>query len=143
MAEDRFVEMMIDGKLTKVSEKVLASRGMREKKVEVTIKGKKIRVMPHMLKDIAKFGGTETRRTIKEPPNELLTISSPKKLILPRKVEEIIPVQEIKPIDLKPIEFKEVESADYPSVSDVIAPAGSVKAEKKVVTKKVTKKAKK
>ena len=55
---------------------------MRGKKVEIEINGKKIRVMPHLLGDMAKFGATETRRTIKNPPRELLHMI-PAKVILP------------------------------------------------------------
>ena len=87
MAEEQFFEMTIDGKKTKVSEKVISSRSMREKKVEVLINGKIIRVSEHMLNDIAKFKGMPVQKTIKNPPAELLQM--PKKLILPTVIREI------------------------------------------------------
>lgn len=63
-----------------------------EKKISVEINGKIVRIMPHMLADIKKFGGSEQRRVIKEPPKELLQ-PLPKRLILPRTepVTEVIP----------------------------------------------------
>jgi hypothetical protein len=43
-----------------------------EKKIELQTKdGRIIRVMPHMVKDFARFGATQTKRNIKEPPVEL------------------------------------------------------------------------
>ena len=81
MEEEKFKEMSINGVKTKVKETILKSRAMRGKKVEIEINGKKIRVMPHLLGDMAKFGATETRRTIKNPPRELLHMI-PAKVIL-------------------------------------------------------------
>jgi hypothetical protein len=103
MAE-KIVEMMIDGKKTLVSEKILNSRIMREKKVEVEINGKKFRCPEHMMEDMMRFGASQTKRTIKNPPKEVLLMMEAKKIILPvteYPADEI--VQEVKEI------IKEVE----------------------------------
>lgn len=60
---------------------------MAEKKVEVEINGKILRVSEFILPDILKFGATLTKRTIKNPPPELLNM--PKTIILPKKKEEV------------------------------------------------------
>jgi len=56
----------------------------KEKKVEVEINGKILRIPEHMLGDIMKFGATQTKRIVKNPPKELLVMPLPKKLVLPR-----------------------------------------------------------
>jgi hypothetical protein len=56
---------------------------MAEKKVEVEINGKILRVPEHLVNDMAKFGATLTKRTIKNPPKELLNMPEPRKVVLP------------------------------------------------------------
>ena len=43
-----------------------------EKKIEVEIGGRKVRIMSHMLADAAKFGATQQARIVKETPRELI-----------------------------------------------------------------------
>ena len=43
-----------------------------EKKIEVEIGGRKVRIMSHMLADAAKFGATQQARIVKETPKELI-----------------------------------------------------------------------
>ena len=74
-----------------------------EKKIEVEINGRKVRIMPHMLSDAAKFGATQEKRIIKETPKELL--KSPIKTPLP-EMEEVEP--EPQRVNL-PDELKEPE----------------------------------
>ena len=62
-----------------------------EKKIEVEINGRKVRIMPHMLSDAAKFGATQEKRIIKETPKELL--KSPIKDPLP-EMKEVKPESE-------------------------------------------------
>lgn len=132
--EEKFFDMIIDGQKRTVSEKVLNARGMRERKVEVEINGKIIRVSEHMLSDIAKFGGTSTKRTVKNPPVELLQM--PKKVILPVVKLE---VKEIKPL---PKEEKIILDVTDSNVSATAYP-GDVEPEKKVRKTPVRSKAKK
>lgn len=87
MAEE-FTEMMIEGKKVKVSEKVLKSRTMREKKVTVEINGKTFRCAEHMLADMARFGASQTKRAIKNPPKEVVMMMAPKQIILPATPKE-------------------------------------------------------
>ena len=88
---------MINGQKIKVSEEVLKSRTMREKKIEVIINGKVRRVPEHMLEDMMKFGATTTKRTVKEIPKELLKFPEPKKMIVPPKevISDPLPKMEI------------------------------------------------
>lgn len=53
------------------------------KRIEVELKGRIVRIMPHMLEDSIRFGASQIRRTVKETPKELITIpaSVPKELI--------------------------------------------------------------
>ena len=92
---EEFVEMMIDGKKVKVSKKTLESRSMKQKKVEVEINGKKFMVAEHMVPDMIKFGASQTKRTVKNPPKELLNMPAPKTVILPEN-----PVVEAPVLDL-------------------------------------------
>ncbi len=62
---------------------------MAERKVEVEINGKKLRVSEHMVEDIMKFGATMTKREIKNPPKEL-TMPLPKKVVIPAKPIEAV-----------------------------------------------------
>lgn len=108
MAE-KTVDMMIDGKKVTVSETRLKSMATKEKKVELEINGKIVRASEHMVPDLMRFGATQTRRSIKDPPKELLNMPPPKKVILPSdkledkeetpKVElkEAIPAPDLKP----------------------------------------------
>lgn len=52
-----------------------------EKKIEVEIDGRIVRIMPHMLKDATKFGASTLKRQSRRVPDELLNI--PAKSILP------------------------------------------------------------
>jgi hypothetical protein len=51
-----------------------------EKKIEVEIDGKIVRIMPHMLEDASRFGASVIKRQTRKVPEELLNI--PKKEIL-------------------------------------------------------------
>jgi hypothetical protein len=64
-----------------------------EKKIEVEVNGKKVRIMEHTLMDASMFGATIIKRQVKEPPKELGLI---KKTILPPRLEtpeEVIVVE--------------------------------------------------
>jgi hypothetical protein len=75
---------------------------MVEKRVEVEINGKILRVAEHMVPDLMKFGASVTKRTIKEPPKELLSMK-PKEIILPEPTVELEPVlNEVPAPELKP-----------------------------------------
>lgn len=52
-----------------------------EKKIEVEIDGKIVRIMPHLLEDAARFGASTLKRQSRKVPDELLNI--PAKPILP------------------------------------------------------------
>jgi len=73
-----------------------------EKKIEVEINGKKLRIPEHMLSDMMKFGATQTRRNVREAPKELQKME-PKRIIIPPK-ELVKPVlNEIpKPVEIVP-----------------------------------------
>lgn len=73
-----------------------------EKKIEVEIEGRKVRIMPHMLEDAGRFGATQTKRQIKEPPKEL---GEMKKIILPPDLK--MPESEVKADELP--EVKELQ----------------------------------
>jgi hypothetical protein len=106
--EEKSYEMTIDGKKTVVSEKVLASRGMREKKVEVEINGKIVRVSRHMIDDINRFGGALIKRPVKNTPSELLKFPEPAKIILLPK-QELTPEVKTPEVVKEPVEvIKEV-----------------------------------
>lgn len=67
-----------------------------EKKIEVQKDGRTFLVQEHMLSDLAKLGVTTTKRSIKEPPKEL--INMPKKVIMPSDVlPEMVNIPEVKP----------------------------------------------
>lgn len=137
MAEDAYYEMSIDGKKTKLTEKMAAAQSTREKKIPVEVNGRIVRVMPHMLGDIKKFGGTEQHKVIKEPPKELLQVL-PKRIILPRM--EVDP----KPLIIEEPEVKsEIEEETKPV--ETAYPGDEVKgsepvAEVKAPVKKAVKK---
>ena len=88
-----------------------------EKKIEVEINGRKRLIPEHMLADYMKFGATQTKRAVKEPPRELLNKLEPKKVILPpqevikepvKEPDLLIPKSIIKPGDnLPPMEVSE------------------------------------
>ena len=82
-----------------------------EKKIEVEIDGRKVRIMPHMLKDAGRFGATQTKRQIKEPPKEL---GEMKKIILPPKLK--IPEPEAKADELPVEELPVEEVKELPKV---------------------------
>lgn len=120
-------DMTVDGKKIKLSEKMATAQGSREKKIAVEVNGRIIRVMPHMLADVKKFGGSEQRRVIKEPPKELLSpLPLPKKLILPRTEpvkSEIIPAVKPEPASYPGDEVKvAIPPVDPLVVKPVIAP---------------------
>lgn len=127
------------------------AKEIREKKVEVNIDGRIVRVMPHMVSDISKFGGSETRRVIKETPKELMH-PLPKKLLL-SKVElpkEELPEKLVEKLNLPTAEFPKeqvipVEPLNEPPADPVLTTEKTeiVKAEKKAPVKKTTKKGKK
>lgn len=130
MADEPYYEMSIDGKKSKLTEKMAAAQSTREKKIPVEVNGRIIRIMPHMLPDIKKFGGTEQRRVIKEPPKELLTpVPLVKKLILPRAVQSEPLIEEV-----KPAEVIESAVAEYPAEPVVENPV--TEPEQKTVVKK-------
>lgn len=52
-----------------------------EKKIEVEIDGKRVRIMPHLLEDASMFGASTVKRVTKEPPKELSQM--PVKKVLP------------------------------------------------------------
>jgi hypothetical protein len=54
-----------------------------EKKVEVEVNGKKIKVAEHLLSDMAKFGATQVKRVIVNTPKELIKVPQPAKEVLP------------------------------------------------------------
>ena len=74
-----------------------------EKRVEVEINGKKLRVLEHLVPDMMKFGASLTKRSVKEPPRELLNLV-PKKVVIPAE----------KPIE-KPVE-------DFPAPIEAVVP---------------------
>jgi hypothetical protein len=123
-----------------------------EKKIEIDVDGRKIRIMPHMSDDLAKFGGTARVRILKEPPRELFITPLPKKIILPRteiKPLEIIPDNNIKLLEKTDIKIESKAesdgSSDYPTFGSSDYPKEiipEVKLEKKVI-KKPAKKTKK
>jgi hypothetical protein len=113
--EEKSYEMTIDGKKTVVSEKVLASRGMREKKVEVEVNGKIIRVSRHMVDDINRFGGALIKRPVKNTPSELLKLPESKKIIL-------LPKQELTPEVVKEPVIDEVKPPVIPDVVKEVIP---------------------
>jgi len=83
-------EMLMDGKKVIATEEKLKKETMREKKVEVTIGDRTVRVMEHMLSDAAKFGATRTKKITKDVPKELITVPE----IIKGQVEEVKPEPE-------------------------------------------------
>jgi hypothetical protein len=66
-----------------------------EKKIEVITKeGKIVRVMPHMMGDMAKFDVTQSKRVIKDMPKELTMVT--KAVIKPEIKPEITQLPEMK-----------------------------------------------
>jgi hypothetical protein len=84
-------DMMIDGKKVTVTEKTLKARTMRNKKVEVEVNGRIIRVPENMLHDLERFGVSQSKRVIKNPPKELLNMPDPKTLIRPATLKTVLP----------------------------------------------------
>lgn len=74
-----------------------------EKKIEVEVGGRKVRVMEHMLDDIIKLGGVKTKKIIKDVPIELLKV--PAKSPLP----EMIITGKVKEVKLTPEPAKFIE----------------------------------
>jgi hypothetical protein len=60
-----------------------------EKKIEVEVNGRVMRVPEHMLSDMMKFGATQTKRSVKEPPKELLNQVKPQAIITPKRPPEL------------------------------------------------------
>jgi len=74
-------------------------------KIELqTADGRTIKVMPHMLSDLLKFGCTETKRVFKNPPAELLekktiiTAKVPDLKLEPEPMKTNLPEMEVKPV---------------------------------------------
>lgn len=67
-----------------------------QKKVEVEIDGKKVRVMEHLLEDVSRFGASVVKRKVKETPAELLkaTEMPVKKVLAPTldPLDEVVKV---------------------------------------------------
>ena len=103
-----------------------------EKKIEVEINGRKRLIPEHMLADYMKFGATQTKRAVKEPPRELLNAIKPQEIITPKVVKP--PELEKKPDIIKP------EDA-YPEPKEIVTPDPLT--EKKVRKKPVKSKSKK
>lgn len=51
-----------------------------EKKVELILNNRTIRVMPHMIEDMLRLGATRTKKILKDVPKELLLIPELKKV---------------------------------------------------------------
>lgn len=120
---------------------------LREKKVEVVVDGRTIRVMPHMVGDISKFGASEPRRTVKPPPKELMLPL--KKLVL---VKEEVPAEEPpKKLLLPKTELPEfpkepalpLEPLNEPAQEPPVLPLTAEKTEIPKKAKRATKKSKK
>lgn len=68
-----------------------------EKKVKVEVGGRIVRVMPHMLNDMNRFGATQIQKVVKETPRELIkAVEKAKEIkLLPEmkitKAVEVIP----------------------------------------------------
>jgi hypothetical protein len=64
-----------------------------EKKIEVEVSGRKVRIMEHQLKDAEKFGATIARKIIKSPPPELIKktiiVPEPEIVITPAKADPL------------------------------------------------------
>ena len=77
---------------------------MAEKRVELEVNGKIIRVVESMVADVLKFGATYTKRIIKEPPVEIM-MPLPKKIIIPRseKLKEIEKIAEKPVLKTEPV----------------------------------------
>lgn len=75
-----------------------------EKKVEVIIGERIVKVMPHMLEDMLLHGATKVKKVIKEVPKELLTIPAKVDLLPEMKIEE--KKEEAKPVREVRTEFK-------------------------------------
>jgi len=69
-----------------------------EKKIEVEIGGRKVRIMSHMLADAAKFGATQQARIVKETPRELIkAVKEP--LPQMKEVKQEVKVEPLPPAD--------------------------------------------
>jgi hypothetical protein len=120
------------------------AKEIREQKVEVVVDGRIVRVMSHMVSDISKFGASEPRKIVKEPPKELmlplrkLTLEKsempkeelPKKLLLPKTELTEFPKEPVIPVE--PL-----------NVPPEIIPIVPIKAEKTEIPRKVKKATKK
>lgn len=72
------------------------------KRIELqTAEGKIIKVMPHMVNDLLRFGATETKRILREPPKELL-----EKTVIPAKVPNLVLEPEPMKTNLPEMEVK-------------------------------------
>jgi hypothetical protein len=113
------------------------AKEIREKKVEVNIDGRIVRVMPHMVGDMTKFGSTEPRKVVKEPPKELMH-PLPKRLLLTKAElpKEELPVEKLS--SLKEEFPKEPTLPNEPLNEPPVEPV--IKAEKTELPKKVVKK---
>lgn len=67
-------------------------------KVTVEINGRTFRVPRHMLEDLQRFGATQTKRVVKDPPPELSNMQ-PRKIVVPKvlKPEDALPEMKIEP----------------------------------------------
>jgi hypothetical protein len=78
-----------------------------EKKVSVITKeGKAVRVMPHMLEDMALFGVTQVKKIVKETPKELIKVpvkQVEKVEVLPEMINTKLPDTLLPPVETKPI----------------------------------------
>ena len=73
-----------------------------ERKIEVEIGGRKVRIMAHMLNDAMKFGATQEKKIIKETPKELLR---PAKVISPLpQMVEVKPEPKVEPLPTELLE---------------------------------------
>ena len=110
---------------------------LREKKIEVVVDGRTVRIMPHMIGDVTKFGASEPRKIIKEPPKELM---QPLKKIDLSKSEVPKDISPLPKVELPREPELPVEPLNDPIVAPVI-PVTSEKTEiKKVVKNKKSKK---
>jgi hypothetical protein len=100
-----------------------------EKKIKVQIGERTVRIMPHMMKDVEKFGATTEKRVLREVPKELIKSVNP----LPKMTE-------VKPVLNKPPE--EVRNLTE-TKADLQKPSEPDVTEKKVRKSPVRSKAKK
>jgi hypothetical protein len=93
-----------------------------ERKVEVEVNGKRFRVPEHMVRDMSRFGGSLTKKIIKSPPTELLSMM-PKKIILPvTKTDEVVAEKILEPVP---------DNLKLPSEPAKVLPVAEIKKERK------------